>query len=164
MPRECQVCSHPDVFTINERLVGIGGKLSLRNIAKQFDVNYQAVNRHREHIPEMLAKAYQAEEIAQADSLLERLEALQLEAKAVLEETKNSEHYGPRLAAIKEIRANLELIGELTKELNRQPTLNLTVSPEWIELRTLIVQAVEPFPQARESILRAIEGGSDGAA
>jgi hypothetical protein len=84
MPRVCTVCAHPDVFTINERLVGIGAKPSLRNIAKQFDLNYQAVHRHREHIPEMLSRASRAEEVAEADSLLERLESLHSRTEAIL--------------------------------------------------------------------------------
>jgi hypothetical protein len=48
--------------------------------------------------------------------------------------------------------------------LNRTPTLNLTLSPEWLELRALIVRAVEPFPEAREGILRALEVGGNGRA
>ncbi|MBD0328265.1 MAG: hypothetical protein ICV68_17740 [Pyrinomonadaceae bacterium] len=163
MPRECTVCTHPDVYTINERLVGIGGKQSLRNIAKHFDVNYQAVNRHKEHIPEMLARASRAEEVAEADSLLDRLESLQTRAEAILSRAEQTENYGAMLGAVREMRSNLEVIGEVTKELNRQPTLNLLVSPEWLELRTLIIQAVEPFPEARHSILRAIEGDGNGA-
>lgn len=62
------------------------------------------------------------------------------------------------LGAFRELRANLELIGEVTKELDRTPTLNLHVNPEWIELRTVIVRALEPHPEARESFLHAIEG------
>ena len=164
MPRVCTVCAHPDVFTINERLVGIGGKPSLRNIAKQFDLNYQAVHRHREHIPEMLSRASRAEEVAEADSLLERLESLHSRTEAILNRVEETDNYGASLGAIREMRRNLELIGEVTKELDRTPTINLHLNPQWLELRAVIVGALEPYTDARESVLRAIEGASNGSA
>jgi hypothetical protein len=164
--RSCTVCSHPESFEINERLVGIGGKLSLRNIAKQYGLNYQAINRHREHIPELLAQASRAEEVAQADGLLDRVEDLQRRTLAILEAAEETSDYRTALAAIRESRSNLELIGEVTKELNRTPTLNFHLNPEWIELRTAILVALEPHPEAAASVSRAMleieENGNRG--
>jgi hypothetical protein len=164
MPRECTICRHPDAVLINEALVV--ERRSLRNIAKQFDVSYSAVNRHKEHIPQLLVKAWEAEQAAQADSLLDRVEALHEETKAVLEEVKGTDLYGPRLAAIREMRSNLELIGEITKELNRQPSFNLVTNPEYLQLRDAIIMAVEPYPEVAQAIGRAmleIEGNGTGS-
>jgi hypothetical protein len=154
MPRTCTVCAHPEAFAINEALVI--EKASNRGIARQYGVGDDSVQRHRKHIPEMLANASRAEEIAKADSLLDRVEDLQKETKEVLDEVKETDLYGARLGAIREMRHNLELIGEVTKELDRQPTLNLISSPEYLDLRTAIVLAVEPYPAAAESVSRAM--------
>jgi hypothetical protein len=158
MPRRCTVCAHPDAILINEAIIRIGehGKLSNRAITRQYDLSKDAVRRHREHIPEMLARASRAEEIARADSLLDRLEDLQRRTEGVLDEVEGTENYGAILSAIREMRRNLEVIGEVTKELNRAPALNLTLNPEYIELRTAILAAVVPHPEAAASISRAM--------
>jgi hypothetical protein len=104
----------------------------------------------------MLAQASRAEEVAQADSLLDRLEDLQRRTEAVLEEVEGTGNYLATLGAIREMRRNLELIGEVTKELNRQPTINLTLNPEYLQLRAAILVALEPHPEAAESVSRAM--------
>jgi hypothetical protein len=154
MPRECTVCAHEDSFVINEALVI--QKVANRRIAAQYDLSEQAIRRHREHIPEMLAQASRAEEVAQADSLLDRLEDLQRRTEAVLDEVEGTGNHFATLGAIREMRRNLELIGEVTKELNRQPTINLTLNPEYLELRSAILVALEPHPDAAESVSRAM--------
>ena len=95
-------------------------------------------------------------EVAEADSLLDRIEALQRRTLAILEATEATHDHRTALAAIREARGNLELIGEVTKELNRTPTLNLSLSPEWLELRAVIVGALETHPEARAAVVHAI--------
>jgi hypothetical protein len=163
VPQVCQVCRHPESFAINEAL--IVEKVSNRSIAKQYGVDHNAVQRHRQHIPDMLAKASRAEEIAQADSLLDRVEDLQKRMEAVLERVEDTDNYAVIWRGFSEVRSNFELIGEITKELNRQPTLNLVSNPEYIELRNAIVMAVEPYPEVAQAIGRTmleIENGHGG--
>src|SRR5215208_2340339 len=144
MPRTCTVCSHPNRDDIEDAVViRSQGK---RRIAAQHDVTEQALRRHmREHLPELLALARDAERASRADSLLDRIEALQSRTLAILEATEETNEHRTALAAIREARGNLELIGEVTKELNRTPALNLHLSPEWLELRAVIVGALEPY-------------------
>jgi hypothetical protein len=154
MARECTVCAHPDAVLINEALV-IESQ-SNRAVTRQYDLSKDAVRRHREHIPELLVKASQAMEVAEADSLLDRIEDLHRRTDAILVELEGTDLHGAKLAAIREMRRNLELIGEVTKELDRTPTLNLHLNPQYIAVRTAIVQAVDPYPEAREAISRAM--------
>ena len=155
MPRECTVCSHPDAVEINEALVV--HHTPNRRIASQYGLVETSIRRHREHIPEMLAKASQAEEVAQADSLLDRLEDLQTRTEAVLSRVEQTENYGAMLGAIREMRSNLEVIGEVTKELNRTPTVNLHLSPEWLEVKAVILSAVDRHPEILGEIEAAFE-------
>jgi hypothetical protein len=159
--RKCTVCLHPSALDINEALV-LHGR-SYRHIASQYDLGYKAIERHMAHIPKLLLQASRSEEIAKADTLLDQVEELHGRTEAILDEVEGTDDYRAMLGAIREMRANLTLIGEITKELNRQPQVNLALNPEWVELRTLIIQAVEPFPEARDSILRALEVGGNGA-
>jgi hypothetical protein len=132
-------------------------------IAANNGVTEQALRRHlREHLPPLLALARDAERASRADTILDRIEALQAETRAVLDEVKQTDNYGARLGAIREMRRNLELIGEVTRELNRTPTLNLHLNPEYVEARTLIVQALGPYPQAKAAVVRALQYGGNG--
>lgn len=162
IPRVCTICRHEGRFDIDTALVD--RSLSYRAIARRFEVSKDAVSRHVSggHISELLTLAADAQRAAQADTLLDRVEALQRRVEAFLSRVEGTDNYSATLGAFRELRANLELIGEVTKELDRTPTLNLHMNPEWIELRTVIVRALEPHPEARESFLRAIEGVSNG--
>jgi hypothetical protein len=40
--------------------------------------------------------------------------------------------------------------------------VNLNVSPQWLDLRAVIVVALEPHPAAQESVLRALEDVGNG--
>ena len=160
MPQACTICSHDQRDAIEDAFISGTPK---RRIAAHYGVTEQAVRRHvREHLPTLLALARDAERAARADSLLDRIEALQSRTLAILEATEETNEHRTALAAIREARGNLELIGEITKEINRSPTLNLSLSPEWLELRAVIVGALEPHPDARASVLRAIRSVGNG--
>src|ERR671911_1319561 len=152
MPRTCSICSHGHRDAMEDAFIAGQAK---RRIASQHGVTERAVRYHmREHLPALLALARDAERAARADSLLDRIEALQSQTLAILEATEETGEHRTALSAIREARGNLELIGEVTKELNRTPTLNLSLHPQYIEARTLIVQALEPYPQAKGAVVR----------
>jgi hypothetical protein len=130
-----------------------------RRIASQNGVSERAVRYHmREHLPALLALARDAERAARADTLLDRLEALQSQTLDILDAPEDQR---TALAAIAQARRNLELIAEIAKELDRTPTINLALNPEWLEIRGVIIAALEPHPTARDSVLRALEGVGD---
>ena len=160
MPRSCTICSHESRDAIEDAFITGQAK---RRIAAQHGVTEQALRRHlREHLPTLLALARDAERAARADTLLDRIEALQSRTEEALAKAESSDNLFATFRGISEMRHNLELIGEITKELNRTPTLNLSVNPEWVELRTVIVGALEPHPEARDSVLRAIRSAGNG--
>jgi len=106
--------------------------------------------------------AQAAEEIAQADDLLEQVRDLQAKALGILSKAEEAGELRTALSAIREARGNLELLAKLLGELDERPQVNLLVSPEWLELRAVIVGALEPYSDARGAVLKAIEGVSNG--
>src|SRR5919112_792126 len=160
MPRTCSICSHEHRDAMEDAFIAGQAK---RRIASQHGVSERAVRYHmREHLPELLALARDAERAARADTLLDRIEALHSRTMAILEAVEGTDEHGTALAAIREARRNLELVGEVTRELNRAGTINLELTVEWQEVRGVIVTALEPHPAARDSILRALEGAGNG--
>jgi hypothetical protein len=156
VPRVCTICTDERVEAINLDLVR---REPFRHIASRFDVGYKALHRHaHDHLPALLVKAHEAEEKAEADALLSRVEVLHSRTLAVLEAAEGTEDHRLALAAIREARGNLQLIGEVSKQLDRQPVVNLNLSAEWLEIRAVIVGALDGFPEARESLLSALDG------
>jgi hypothetical protein len=160
MPRRCTVCDHPGRHGIDEALVS---GAPYRSVAKRFGLSESAVYRHKtEHLPAHLLKAKEVEEVVQADDLLDQVRNLQAHALDILERAQKAGDLRTALAAISQARGNLELLGKLAGELDERPVVNLNVSPEWLELRAVIVGALEPHPAAHRAVLRALESGGNG--
>jgi hypothetical protein len=160
MPRRCTVCNHPERHNIDGALVT---GVPYRSVAKRFELSESAVYRHKtDHLPKHMVKAKEAEEVAQADDLLEQVRHLQTHALDILERAENAGDLRTALAAISQARGDLELLGKLAGKLDERPVVNLNVSPEWLELRAVIVGALEPHPAAHRAVLRALEIVGDG--
>jgi hypothetical protein len=160
MPRRCTVCDHPQRHSIDEALVT---GAPYRSVAKRSGLSESAVYRHKaEHLAAHLLKAKEVEEVAHADDLLQQVRDLQSHALDILERAEKAGDLRTALAAISQARGNLELLGKLAGELDERPVVNLHVSPEWLELRAVIVGALEPHPAAHRAVLRALESGGNG--
>lgn len=161
MPRTCTICAHPELEVINRALVE---GMPNRRIASQYDVTERAVRNHKaNHLPVALAKSRNAQEVAKADDLLSQVRDLQARTLAILEAAETTSQHRTALSAIREARSNLELLAKLVGELDERP-VNVLISPEWMELRAVIVGALAPHEEARSAVLRAIEGAGNGRA
>jgi hypothetical protein len=160
VPRSCTICEHPDREAIDRSLVGDSSNLSVSSL---FGVSESAVRRHKaNHLPAKLVMAQAAEEVAQADDLLQQVRDLQGRVLAILGKAEAAGDLRTALGAIREARGNLELLAKLLGELDERPVVNLDVSPEWLELRAVIVAALEPYSDARGAVLRALDGVGNG--
>ncbi len=157
MPRVCTICTHEQRPEIDAAL--LNGE-ALRDIAGRVPVSKSALARHAaEHIPAHLVKAKEAEEVTQADTLLEQVRALQTRALSILDRADHSGDLKTALSAIREARSNLELLGKLAGELQQEGTVNITVSPEWLTLRATVISALHPYPDAAQAVSRALTAG-----
>ena len=150
MPRTCTVCTHPEREAIDRDLVG--GR-PVRETSALFRVSEDAVGRHKaEHIPPTVAKAQQAADVAQADDLLAQVRALRSKAMSILLAAEAQGDLRTALAGIREARACLELLLEVEGELDRRPTVNLLAVPEWLTVRSALLEALSPYPEARGAV------------
>jgi hypothetical protein len=160
MPRRCTVCDHLESHSIDEALVS---SAPYRSVAKRFELSESAVYRHMiEHLPAHLLKAKELADVARADDLLEQVRNLQAHALYILECAEQAGDLRTALAALSQARDNLELLGKLAGELDERAVTNVLISSKWLELRAVIVGALEPHPGAREAVLSALEGVSNG--
>ena len=160
LPRRCSICHHERSEEINRALVQ-GAALS--EIAALFRVSEDALSRHRsKHLAATLLKAQEAKEVALTDDLLSEVRRLQTRTLAILEATEVSGEYRTALAAIAEVRRNVELLGKLAGELAARPVVNLRISNEWVQIRSAMIDALAPYPEARSAVaerLLELEGG-----
>ena len=160
MPRTCSICSHEHRDAMEDAFIAGQAK---RRIASQHGVTERAVRYHmREHLPALLALARDAERAARADTLLDRIEALHSRTLAILEAVEGTNEHGTALAAIREARRNLALIGEVTRELDRAGTINLELSVEWQEVKAVLVNTLASYPEAQQAVFNALEEAPNG--
>jgi hypothetical protein len=146
---------HPEREEINAALLS---ETPLRDMARRYATSKDALARHREHLPVHLVKASDAAEVIQADTLLGRLLSLNAETMAILKEARAGRIKDNELAlrAIARAEKQLELQGKLLGELNEAPTVNILAVPEWFSLRSTIIAALEPYPEAKQAVVRAL--------
>ncbi len=159
MPRTCSVCAHDGSWQIDLDLVR---REPYRNIAKRYGVSTAALSRHtQEHLPAKLLAAEDAEDVADADLLKRELENEKADIARLKGKAEEAEDYKTALTACDKALKALELQAKLAQLINDSLTLNLYLSAEWLEIRAVIVGALEPHPEARRAVLAALEGAGN---
>lgn len=154
MAQKCTICTHPDRESVDRSI--LEGE-SNRSIAKRFGINHSAVQRHRnQHIPQHLAQAKQAEVVTQADSLVDDLLFLKSKACDLLRQAETMEDFRAASALIGQARQVIETLAEVRGELQRNQIINIIHQPIWIETRAVILNALEPYPDARRAVSSAL--------
>lgn len=154
MARTCSVCASPDRDSIDLALVA--GK-PLRDISGQYALSVSALHRHAQnHLPETVKAAYAVQEQGHAVELLDRVEGLITEAEGLLKHGKKEKQAKAWASGISELRKTIELLARVSGELDERPVINFIAAPEWIEIRSLILLALDPYPEAREKVLNAL--------
>jgi hypothetical protein len=159
MARNCTVCDSAGRDAIDRELVA--GR-SMRSIAQRHGVGEYAVARHRDnHLSAALVATVRNSEGRRARTLLSRVEGIVSEAESILTGAKDSGKVSAALAAIRELRGLYELLGRLTGELkpdNAVTVVNVQQDPEWLAIRSRLLLALAPFPDARSAVVAALAG------
>ncbi len=158
--RACTVCQHPAREDIDRALVA---GAPLRRLSAEFGLSLQALHRHKSgHLVAALVAAQKAQEVARADDLLSQVRYLQERALEILDRAEAARDYKTALQSIREARGCIELLAELTHQLERRPEINILMSPEWWRIRTAMLEALEPYPEARIAVAQRLWELGDG--
>ena len=144
MPRQCSVCVRRDVGKINGQLTS--GR-SARSVALEFGILEDTVQRHaaKGHIGRIQAIPLAKVAKAPMDPLDELVTTLR---QAALES-------GARNPAMVH-QYRLALIAKEAAEHSAPDTRDLASEPEWIDLRSKMLAALEPYPAARIAVAEAL--------
>ncbi|OPY54057.1 MAG: hypothetical protein A4E48_00443 [Methanosaeta sp. PtaU1.Bin060] len=166
MGRKSKIEAHPRSEEIIKRLAS-GEEYS--KIVEDFpDIRYQDLDYYADNkLPAILSKSNDlkalADEIEQADihkgdTYLQLVIGLQKKALDALEQQNASEDPKSWAMVSREARGYLELLGKALDRIRDAPPAQITIinNPEWVELRTIIVQALAPYPEARRAVIDAL--------
>lgn len=154
MPRRCTICDHPERTAIDRELVA---GTPLRHIAERFGLSLASVARHKDgHLPRELTAAREAATAAEADDLLAQVARLRTDARRIAERAERRRDLRTALQGIRELSRLVELQARLLHELSDGPTVNLVVSDEWRRVRTALLAALAPYPEARAAVAETL--------
>ncbi len=161
---------------------------SFRRISADFGYSETALRRHlNEHLSIPLSEIKQAKDSAReqaketakakeleqiknkatettaarlenAASFFDQLKEIRRKSADLLDRAERSNDLKSAGTFLKELREQIRLWAELDGKLAAQPQINILMTSEWIELRTLIITALDPYPEAKEAMVRAIRG------
>jgi len=171
MTRTCIVCRHKKRDDIDTDLLGND---TFRNIAARYSVSTGALQKHKkDHLIGKIAEVQWAKdealrqygkealekarnEVDHADKLLRQVQDLRQRALSLLDRAEESGDLRTALIGIREARGCIELLAKVEGQLDDRAQLNVNINPQWIELRTLIINALEPYADARQAVINAL--------
>lgn len=166
MPRTCTVCASPHRDAIDVELLG---SKPIRAMARQYHLGREALTRHRDaHLPEAIAQAHQAAEVAHSDHLLETLERYRIAGEAILLGALNGEMVG-ELQSIEDLTPDLMPVGEaddLARQRWARPELALRALRELrplVELTAKVEGELEPDDDEARTVHVVYENAWDEA-
>jgi hypothetical protein len=125
VPQVCTVCKHAERAQI-DRLLVEGS--TFRYVAETYSLTPTSLHRHKkEHMPVELTKAKEAQDVADAGTLLGRVGALISRLERIATQAENDKQWLAASGSLREVGRLLRLLGELSGELGTGPTINVSV-------------------------------------
>lgn len=165
---QCSICKHKSRHQIE---IGLAHGISHSALARRFNVSADAVGRHAaNHLsPAMRAAILTAQAPSAIDlDALQALESEGLLSQLVHQRARLQQHvsmavdYGDVKAAVSAegaITANLALVGKLLGMIVQRHDVrstSLLVSPDYLKLRSTLIAALRPFPEAARAVGAAL--------
>lgn len=150
MAGRCTICTHEAIDDINRALVSGTKQVAL---CDRYGLSKFAVSRHYiSHLPKLLVKAHAAAEVAEGDNLLGLVLEHQATARRIAKDAEAGGEKRTVLLAVRELLRIVELQAKLAGQLSDGPTVNVVLAPQWLEVRSAMLVALSPFPEAREAV------------
>jgi hypothetical protein len=158
------VCNHPQREELDAAL--IGGTITQADVARVVGCSRSSVSRHyRNHLlPEASGELREDPELVDID-LLSELKGLYSRIKTHLDRAEQADNWKAIRAFHSEARQDLTLLARLIGDLDDGTRVNVTLAPQWVAVRTAMMDALEGYPEARSAVAAAllgIEGDAGG--
>lgn len=166
MGQTCSICSHPERAKIDASL--IAGE-AYRSIAKQFACSEASMYRHKRNCVQAVIQSVKQHRVEQAAQVVEEaeerqphfvwnalaeMEWLHRQVRLVYDEARAEKDHGSSLKALGEARQQMKLFSELLS--GQEEGGRAQLEEEWLNVREAIFEALEPYPEARRAVARAL--------
>lgn len=150
---------HPQRSEIDRRLVSGEPVLA---VAKAYGLAHDSLGRHfARHVATAVREAAererQADEEARGDDLLGELRSLIKIAKGLLARAVQAGDLRTAVSAVGQIKGVIETMARILGDISDAPTVNVTLAPVVVQMRQALIVALEPYPEARAAVLKALE-------
>lgn len=139
----CAACESPDQERLDEELKS---GVPLNQLESRYGISRRALRNHRDnHVTPALVVLREERIVNGMRKVADRIEDLITETAAIYEAVRIGRNPFMGLKAIREQRANYELLARITGELDEraQVTVNLMASQEFVAAQTVILGFVE---------------------
>ena len=190
MPKPCSICHHPEREAIEKALLdseaghrkvakrfGISASALFRHrknhlpklIARALAIKPVPVHREKAHDPATeehaleIARHHEAVEAKKdqhAIDVTQQLRAINAACLEVLREARKDGKHSILLRAVDRIARQIELQAKLLGQIQDGATVNVAVLPEWHGIRQAVLEALQPYPEARLAVVRALKGAN----
>ena len=160
----CSVCSHPRREEFDKALTM--HTMSAAAASREIGCHRSSASRHvKNHLLPSARKAADDPALGDIDIVAE-LKALYQKMQTHLQRAEQADNWQAIRAFHAEARHDLDFLARLLGELDERPVINILLSPQWLEVRGVLMTALAPFPAARAAVASAllrVEGdGHDG--
>jgi hypothetical protein len=156
-----------------ERDLALG--VPVRRIVMKYEkfgeISKDALTRYRKKLPpqfrdQTLAQALRPEvdleelKTVESEGLLASLAQQRARLLLMQDSCVEAEQFGAATNLSSQIHRNLELVGKYLGELGVHHTVtsvSVLVSPQYLELRSALLKALSPFPEAKRAVSRALQ-------
>jgi transposase-like protein len=151
---------------------------SVRAIARKYDIDENALYRHRKNLPPQLKAAYLGNALKpgadleqlkteESEALLQNLASQRARLLMMQDRALEASNAQAVATLANSIHKNLELVGRYLGELHQHSTktvVNVRLTPQYLELRNALVKALAPFPEARQAVAAVLHAREGSAA
>lgn len=158
MPRKCTICARKDRARIEAAM--LSPDLSIRDVAKRFQLTSSAVHRHKEsHLPAAAIAKQLARDEERGQSLAEFWADLKRRAERLANEAQRDKDRKGETAAIRELSRLIDLGLRAASELRKPDQANapLHQHKDWPGLVAALMSALAQYPDAFEAVRSAFE-------
>jgi hypothetical protein len=160
--RRCHVCRGPHEHDVNLAL--LSGE-PVRSIGQRYGYSKSSLLRHFHRcIPQSLVMARQSKKIGEAEFVTAELCKMVRNTKHIMALAEKAGDTRTSLMAIRELRGLYEVLSRPVAQSNPAAQVNILVAPELLALREEILKAIEPFPEARAAVSRALTAAANSRA
>lgn len=156
--RVCLVCAHPERPELDRGLVS--GSLKPADVARRVGCSRPSVGRHQKNhlIPDVktAVKAVPGNESDNEIDVGVETRSLYARVKGILVQMETEKNWKVMKGFCSEARGCLELLGKYLGKIETGNTVNVILSPAWVQVRAVILQALASFPEARIATAQAL--------